>query len=54
MYDSSFGLNYKTGDLFVGFGHATVYYRGTICKMWNKPIVELDITVKDKDITSIS
>jgi RHS repeat-associated protein len=47
-YDSSAGISYKTGDLFAGIGHATVYYKGSICKTKKGVRVDLDITVKDK------
>ena len=47
-YDSLEGIEYKTGDLFAGIGHATVCYRGTICKKNGRTIVDLDITVKDR------
>ena len=46
-YDSFAPIEYKTGDLFAGVGHATVYYKGTICKMNGRAKVDLDITVKD-------
>lgn len=47
-YDSSSPIAYSNGDLFAGIGHATVHYKGSICKTKNSIRVDLDITVKDK------
>ncbi len=47
-YNSSKGIEYKTGDLFAGIGKCMVYYQGTICFTKGRIIVDLDITVKDK------
>ena len=45
----STSLNFTQGDLFTAVGHATMYYKGKICKMAQGILrVDLDIRVHDR------